>query len=48
VSGQWEDGKKHGKGTMSYANGEKYTGDWLNDVREGEGIYTFANGDRYE
>ncbi len=46
--GQWQYGKKHGKGTMYYANDEKYTGDWLSDAKTGEGMYTFANGDRYQ
>ena len=46
--GQWKDGKKHGKGTRNYANGDKYTGNYIDDVRTGQGVYSFANGDRYE
>jgi hypothetical protein len=40
--------KRHGKGTMAYASGDKYTGDWLNDVKTGAGIYIFATGNRYK
>ena len=46
--GQCLDGKKHGKGTMHYANGYIYTGDWIGDMANGEGIFTWPNGDRYE
>ena len=26
--GDWKNGKKHGKGTETWVNGEKYSGDW--------------------
>ena len=35
--GALEEGKRNGKGTMTYFNGDKYEGDWLNDLRDGEG-----------
>jgi hypothetical protein len=29
------DGKKHGKGKFTSADGEVYVGDWMNDKRRG-------------
>ena len=46
--GEFKDNKKHGKGKMDFANGDKYTGDWVDDVRMGNGVYIFATGDRYD
>ena len=46
--GEIKYGEKHGKGTMEYANGSKYTGVWVNDSRTGYGVCTFADGSRYE
>jgi hypothetical protein len=46
--GEWENGRKHGKGTYYYANGNKYNGVWVNDKRTGHGVYIYTNGDRYE
>ena len=46
--GQYRDGKKHGKGTYYFANGNRYSGDWVNDHRAGQGFFTWANGNRYE
>jgi hypothetical protein len=43
-----KDGKKHSKGKMDYAIGDKYIGIWVNDNRTGQGIYTWSSGDRYE
>jgi hypothetical protein len=43
-----KDGKEHGKGTMNYASGDKYTGIWVNGNRTGQGVYTHADGNRYE
>lgn len=45
--GQWEDGKKHGKGTYSYAkDGTKLVGDWVEGkITKGEWI--FPNGTFY-
>jgi hypothetical protein len=48
LPGQFEDNKKHGEGTMDYANGGTYTGDWLNDVRTGKGICIYENAERYK
>lgn len=46
--GQFLDGKKHGPGKFSYANGESYEGEWRNDKPNGEGIYVWSKGVRYE
>jgi len=46
--GQFKDNKRHGKGQMDYADGEKYTGDWLQGNQTGQGVYMFANGERYQ
>ena len=55
--GEWEgdryeggfvNGKRHGKGVYTFANGSRYEGDYRNGYRHGKGVYTFANGARYE
>ncbi|CAF4042965.1 unnamed protein product [Adineta steineri] len=40
--------KKHGKGQMEFANGDKYTGIWVEGTRTGQGVFIYANSDRYE
>ena len=45
--GQCYKGKKHGKGTFSYINGDKFEGQFQNGKREGPGKYTFADGKSY-
>ena len=40
-------GKKHGYGTFTYVNGEKYVGEWKNEKWHGQGTYTKANGTIY-
>ena len=34
--GQFAHGQRHGRGTLSYADGTKYTGDFANNVKHGE------------
>ncbi len=46
--GQMKDNKKNGKGTLYWANGDKYTGDWIDDTRTGQGVFTWSNGEQYE
>ncbi len=46
--GQFKDNEMHGKGEMTFVNGDKYTGDWVKGNRTGAGVYIFANGNRYE
>jgi len=41
-------GKKHGKGKNSYANGSVYEGYWKDDKKHGTGKYSSASGDVYE
>lgn len=38
---------RHGRGTMTFENGEVYSGQWLNDKQHGEGMYTYADGGVY-
>lgn len=46
--GSFKNGKRHGKGTFSYANGSKYEGDWCDNFKHGYGKFTFKNGKSYE
>ena len=43
--GEWYEGKKDGKGTLVWVNGERYEGDWKRNNRHGNGTYFFPNGD---
>ncbi len=47
-SGEFQNGKMHGKGTLTMINGTIYKGDFLNDMKEGNGTITFENDDVYE
>lgn len=42
------DGKRHGKGTYTWNDGQKYTGEWRNGDRTGYGKYYWADGAVYE
>jgi radial spoke head protein 1 len=44
--GQFIQGKRQGKGTYSYVNGDIYDGEWENDVKQGQGTYTYACGSK--
>ena len=35
---------KHGQGTFTFANGDKYVGEYNDDLSHGKGTYTFADG----
>ena len=37
-------GKKEGKGRITYRNGDKYEGEFKNNLKDGEGKYIFKNG----
>jgi hypothetical protein len=37
-----------GKGTMTYENGDKYTGNWFHGCKSGQGIYVYSDSSRYE
>ena len=40
-------GQRHGFGTCTYENGNRYEGDWVNDQRDGNGTMTYASGGKY-
>ena len=42
--GKWHEGKKHGQGTFTFANGDKYVWEYKDDLSHGQGTYTFADG----
>ncbi|CAF3228836.1 unnamed protein product, partial [Rotaria sp. Silwood2] len=46
--GNLRGGKRHGRGTYDFVNGEKYEGEWADDQTNGIGIRNFPNGNRYE
>lgn len=46
--GQWVDGKRHGRGDQSWADGSVYQGNWANDKRNGRGRYISSDGSVYE
>ena len=41
--GELKNGKKEGKGTAYYNNGDKYEGEFKNDLRDGYWIYFYGN-----
>jgi len=45
-TGEYRDGKRHGKGTMIYPDGSKYVGEWKDGLRHGHGLYIYPNGDK--
>jgi hypothetical protein len=46
--GNWKNGKRHGKGTLTYPDGSKYEGEWKNNKMEGYGVKTYANSNLYK
>ncbi len=44
----FREGKRHGNGTMTAANGSSFTGGYANDLMEGFGVYKYASGDMYK
>lgn len=46
-SGQFRNGKIHGKGVLVFSNGNRYQGDWVDWYRQGQGELRYANGDVY-
>ena len=38
--GEWRDGKRHGKGTLTFASGTIYVGEWRDGNFHGEGTWT--------
>ena len=46
--GEFQNGKKDGKGVYTWPSGERYEGAFKNNQRNGKGIFTYPNGDKYE
>ena len=38
-------GKRHGQGTLTYADGRRYRGKWKDGKLNGPGTVTYTNGD---
>lgn len=47
-SGEFQQGKRSGTGTYTYAHGTKYNGRWREDMANGRGSIVWVEGDRYE
>ena len=45
--GDFQDDMRHGQGTYTNEDGEKYVGQWKDDKRFGQGTMTYADGDKY-
>jgi hypothetical protein len=43
-----EEGKRHGKGKYTFADGRVYEGDWKDDMRNGRGRITYSSGYIFE
>ena len=41
--GSWESGKRSGKGSLTFANGQKYVGDWKSDLQQGQGVLSLSD-----
>lgn len=46
--GEWENGKRHGQGTYTWASGGTYVGQWKKGDMHGTGKRIYQNGDVYE
>jgi len=46
-SGSMSGRKRHGPGTLVWADGARYEGDWVNDEMHGNGAIRFPNGSEY-
>jgi hypothetical protein len=46
--GEMRDGMRHGRGTMTWADGIRYEGDFLTDNFHGRGTMVWPSGGRYE
>ena len=47
-TGEFLDGKKHGKGVLKTLSNRTYEGGWENDLPHGYGVNTFPNGKVYK
>ena len=48
ASGQWRDGKMHGRGEQTFSNGDRYVGEFVAGQRSGLGTATLADRVVYE
>jgi len=46
--GELQNGKPHGKGSITYENEEIYDGEWKEGLKEGKGTLTSPDGSKYE
>ena len=46
--GEVKDGKRHGRGTLTLPDGEKYEGEFKDGEYNGNGILTLPDGEKYE
>ena len=37
--GEFVDGKREGRGVLTYSNGDNYNGEWMNNLFHGSGIF---------
>ena len=47
-TGEWKDGKRHGRGKEEWPDGEIYEGNYSNGKAEGTGVLRYADGDIYD
>jgi len=47
-TGEYQNHKRHGKGTYVYPKGDKYEGYWENGLKHGTGLIKYSNGDYYQ
>ena len=45
--GSWREGLRHGKGTLTWGNGDCYDGSWENDAMTGWGTFTDSDGSTF-
>jgi len=45
--GDWQDGKQHGQGSLTFEDGSKYVGGFNNSMYNGSGIFTWDDGGKY-
>ena len=45
--GEFENGRAHGQGTRTYADGDKYVGEWKDNKYHGQGTFTRTDGSQY-
>ncbi len=46
--GEVKDGERHGRGTLTLPDGEKYEGEFKDGKKDGRGTLTYPDGEKYE